>query len=651
MVLKVYCLAISEYALPQFTSLKIINMTTFPQDIRISFEKGVHVIFGGNHSGKTTIVNSIRYGIFGLSSSNLPEGLEKRYFVSRIKEIERKSLDVNTVFLINQRSVSTYRKVYSSGNAEINSIISDDTGTFSKSPLNIDREKEYYDALRSELGKINNEELDFISNLLFADENRNLILWTKNLADSVTRLLSPSERSGQLKALESSLLEAENRLNKLRQDRNLKENKQSQNERYMVFLETNLNESEKSKLEDSGKELENDKIDLENCRKAMANTSETFETELNNRRNLSLQLRNSETKAHELAEKLENLNKDFLNAFFRSTSSDVYHIGNYVYHRKQCPICSADLAQEISLRLDNKKCPLCGKSDLVNHGRSMEEIEKVMTTLEIEKKKIGLISSGIEQDITLSQQKIDDLNKLLSEQHALEASLLLKITNHKSIEEDLHKRDLSIKQSKQLSTVIKNDEKEIQKLSQEIEKVSSEIAGIKESQNNLRIEISSENIKILSKVRQRFSAFVDMATNGELKANLSLELIPELNGRPVFNSDAASQFERTLLDYAFRIALLSIFAEKTGTSPSLVLETPDEVADESYLPYLAKAIFSFSNSMSVIITTVNTEMMRKILGHYEKNERGRHFTDLVSKGTLTQRKFYEASITDFSESR
>ena len=103
------------------------------------------------------------------------------------------------------------------------------------------------------------------------------------------------------------------------------------------------------------------------------------------------------------------------------------------------------------------------------------------------------------------------------------------------------------------------------------------------------------------------------------------------------------------MDYAFRIAFLSVFGEKTESFPSVVLETPDEVADESYIPYLAEAIFSFSKNLSVIITTVNTELMRVILNKYDKNESPRHFTDLVSKGTLTQRKHYQESILSFSD--
>ena len=109
----------SGCVLPYFSSLKITNMTTFPQDLRISFDEGINVIFGGNHSGKTTIVNSIKYGIFGLSWNQAVEGVEKRYFSQRIKEINKKSLEISAVYNLGSKTTTVNRTVFSSGTAEI----------------------------------------------------------------------------------------------------------------------------------------------------------------------------------------------------------------------------------------------------------------------------------------------------------------------------------------------------------------------------------------------------------------------------------------------------------------------------------------------------------------------------------------------------
>ena len=78
-------------------------MTTFRNDKKASFEKGLNVIFGPNHSGKTTIVNAIRYGIFGLSLCHIPEGVEIKYFSSRINEKEKNHYQFRPSIILNHK--------------------------------------------------------------------------------------------------------------------------------------------------------------------------------------------------------------------------------------------------------------------------------------------------------------------------------------------------------------------------------------------------------------------------------------------------------------------------------------------------------------------------------------------------------------------
>jgi DNA repair exonuclease SbcCD ATPase subunit len=645
MIIKVSCLAV--YSLPRFANLKINNMTTFPQDLRIQFDPDIHVIFGGNHSGKTTIVNSLKYGVFGLSSSNLPEGVEKRYFVSRIKEIGRKSLDINAVCSINRRSVATNRTVFSSGTAEINSIISDDSGLFSNSPRNISREKEYYEALRNEAGDLNNNELDFISQLLFADENRKPILWTDELQSFVIRLLSSPEKRSELQKIELQITEMENRFNGLRQNKNQRENKFLDSKRYFAFLEDKLDDLKELKLEESEKEITAIKAQLNDTKTVAAKNSEALENELNRLRASLNKSEEIDNKIAELTKRLNVQRGELLGAFFKEATTDVYHIGNYVYHKGQCPICFADISSDVEVNIANRKCPLCGKSELSNVG-SMTEIDLIISEIEREKESFEGLQNSTLQEIAVSQKEMVYLNKLLSEQHTLEYSLILKLDALKSKEESLHSRDLLKQQIQTFSKILEENQEQMQKIQQEIDTSNLELSKFKDLANNKKNEINFEIAKSLSKVKQNFFSFVDLATNGEIKGDLSSELIPNLNGRPLFNSDTCSQFERTLMDIAFRIALLSTISEITGSKPSLILETPDEVTDESYIPFIAKAISAFSKYISIIITTYNSDLTTYLLKNYQKNERSRHFTDLVSKGTLTQRKYYASTIVDYS---
>lgn len=624
-------------------------MTTFPQDLRIQFDHDIHVIFGGSHSGKTTIVNCLKYGIFGLSSSNLPEGFEKRYFVSRIKEIDRKSLDINAVFSINQKNVTTNRKVFSSATTEINCIITDMSELFSSAPQSIEREKEYYEQLKNELlGNLSNEEKDFISELMFADENRKTILWEKNLYNFVYRLLSSSERRNALREVEKQLSETENSFNKLKQNLNLKQAKNTDNKRYLSYLEEQLSHLKDVNLDMLEEKLTVLKDDLNKCRKTVMETNGTIEKELVNRRNFSDQIRIMENKLSDLSKKFETLKGDYYGAFFKEATADVYHVGKYVYHKGQCPICFASISSEVKDNLNNKKCPLCGKNDLKNTD-SMAEIEDTMAKVEKEIEDTEVLQKSNKEKLVLIQQQIDLLNTVLSEQHALEASILLELNSLQAKDEELHSKNMLKNQVLQHSQALTLEEQDILKCIKEVESANLQLQTLNELKNDRQLEIHSEATKLFSNIRQTFLLFVDLATNSELKADLSPELIPELNGRTLFNPDI-SQFERTILDYAFRVSLLSMLGKKTNTKPSLVLETPDEVADESYIPYIAKAIKAFSKDISIIITTYNSDLTTFLLNEYQTNERGRHFTDLIAKGNLTQRKYYQPNIVDFSGS-
>jgi len=221
----------------------------------------------------------------------------------------------------------------------------------------------------------------------------------------------------------------------------------------------------------------------------------------------------------------------------------------------------------------------------------------------------------------------------------------------KGIEEDLHRKKVMSRELEEMREQINDNKKLIIETDENIKAVTTEIDKINQLYDETKVAIRTEIDLVLTEVRDRFSSFIDLATNGEVSGDLSPDFIPILNGRTIFYPEFASQFERTIMDYAFRIALLSVFAEKTKTSPSLVIETPDEVTDESYISYIAKAILNFSSNLSIIITTFNTEIMKQLLSKYKPRDRKKRLLNLVSKGTLTQRKFYQIPLSEYLSER
>ena len=121
------------------------------------------------------------------------------------------------------------------------------------------------------------------------------------------------------------------------------------------------------------------------------------------------------------------------------------------------------------------------------------------------------------------------------------------------------------------------------------------------------------------------------------------------NGNRVFNPALISQSEEIMMDYAFRIAVLSTCAENSDVVPSIVLEAPDEIVDLSYLQSLAKAINETSTNLSIVITTLSPDFLGYLVKNYDiKGKDKARLTSLLSpEGTLNQRKYFSSKISKY----
>jgi len=645
-------LSASNFVLPQFLELKINNMTTFPQDLHISFKKGLNVIFGGNYSGKTTIVNSIRFGVFGLSWGQAIEGVEKRYFSSRVREIERKSLDISTVYHIKPRTVAVHRTVFSSGTAEIEARVSKGSSeSLSVLAESVNREKQYYDGLRRHMGLIADEQLKFIPSLIFADENRQPILWSKNLEDFALSLLTSSENIDRLRWIESQLSKTKKDLDRLQLQKDRIIRKNLDNERIEKFLKDSLRKIEEMEMDEYTQEYSRINLEMQECKNRSAQINDALQTGLIQRSDLLSKLNNDQKAIVDLKAKSEQLEEEFIKAILNPSSPEECHLSRYLYYEKKCPFCLASLSEEINIRLEEKKCLLCGHGALMEYEGDTEEIKRKISILDEERKKLIRLDNKIQTDLDKINDEIERITKSREEEHIKEVALSARIDDLKGIEEDLHRKKVMSRELEEMREQINDNKKLIIETDENIKAVTTEIDKINQLYDETKVAIRTEIDLVLTEVRDRFSSFIDLATNGEVSGDLSPDFIPILNGRTIFYPEFASQFERTIMDYAFRIALLSVFAEKTKTSPSLVIETPDEVTDESYISYIAKAILNFSSNLSIIITTFNTEIMKQLLSKYKPRDRKKRLLNLVSKGTLTQRKFYQIPLSEYLSER
>ena len=194
---------------------------------------------------------------------------------------------------------------------------------------------------------------------------------------------------------------------------------------------------------------------------------------------------------------------------------------------------------------------------------------------------------------------------------------------------------------------ISSDTSDYSRLDAQAKKLKAEVDDVEALLRKGEEVARNRSREIFSKVEARFSEFVRMATNGELNARLGPDMVPSLEGRRIYSIDDASQFEKTIMDIAFRVALVSSMSEQAGTGTFLVLETPDETCDESYLEHFASALRRFSSNISVLVTSSNTEFMRMLLKDCPESEKKRRLVDLSGTGTETQKSYYSPLITQW----
>lgn len=337
--------------LPELKRLKISNLITFQHDLDLHPLVGMNVIFGGNYSGKTTIVNAIKFGLFGLTLNRTDEEVSARYFASRIKERERNSLDVISSFMLGKRLVTAKRTLYSSGPCDLEVQVVDPAvtpaggvvGSFSTSHA-------YQIALCEMMGLESKKEVEFVLNLLLADEDRHTILWHEDCERMVLKLLVPQQEYAQLDWLEREIEKKRAEISTVSTTAQAVSKRIEQEENVTRFLES---ESEKMKFDRSDETVQKI-MSLRSQRDALTEQLQK------SHREMARALDAKSSKLSELAKlqsdrdaalvTIDSIRLKKYKAILHSDDPEGIHIVKHLIHEKSCPFCEADLSATITER-------------------------------------------------------------------------------------------------------------------------------------------------------------------------------------------------------------------------------------------------------------------------------------------------------------
>jgi len=188
--------------LPTIKKIIIENISLFKGPVNRTFYPGTNMIIGGNGLGKTTIINTIIYGLVGNTSyrklnvrtgRNEPETpIPKDYFQGRIGVKDQETAQVTITIEIGSLEITITRSLF---RPQLNKIDIVDKSSASGDSTIIDGkpeelEQSYIRLIQEQLEIDSFEHFTFlISNLLVFDENRRTLVWDTETQNQTLRLL------------------------------------------------------------------------------------------------------------------------------------------------------------------------------------------------------------------------------------------------------------------------------------------------------------------------------------------------------------------------------------------------------------------------------------------------------------------------------
>ncbi len=108
-----------------------------------------------------------------------------------------------------------------------------------------------------------------------------------------------------------------------------------------------------------------------------------------------------------------------------------------------------------------------------------------------------------------------------------------------------------------------------------------------------------------------------------------------------------SEAQRLFLDLAFRMAVLQIWAERSGKRALLLVEAPEGTVDMAYMVRVGEMIAAFGADGHTIVVSTNLNndaFLPAVLSKCPKGERQARILNLLSKGNprAIQRSFSDA---------
>lgn len=623
--------------IPRLNKVKLVGYNPiFVDSVEFTINNNLFIILGGNGLGKTTILQSVIFGIAGPADENIePQYKDRRwnrnYFKDRLDNPNGATIEVS--FFLGEVNVTLKRTVTSD---KISEFVLDGKVITNDKQLT----DEYFESfLQNDCGYNNINDFYFvIHKLCYLSEKRENLAWD---LDAQTRILMQilsdtnienqfRKRRATIKELDSAIRHKTVEINGL--DKRIQKISEKSNDSL-------LNDELDEVIAPLEKAFDQSQLDLIQKDLLEVNSQIIIKQRDYN----DLRFRHS-TVVGEIELLREELSK-YEHAFFfeqlNKFESNEAKLAMYkLIHYKLCPACgnkSESLYQQAVEYLKDERCPLCGtehiiESEAINPGNEAELSEKLILKVALEK---NIIS--IENELSRLNENLSNLNLQIN-QHIL---------NRKStvvfIEKPIEDSDF--------------DKFPIEKLQKGYQALTGERADLQIQFNKLQKELDEEYVKFnttnnhrierMSTLYEKYAKeFLAIACSlvpiesGDRFLNLKL-FVPLFNNRIRKTPESCSEAQRFFLDIAFRMALIELISELSNYKGSFICETPENALDITYTNNVSDMfqLFAWQNNNTLLLTSniqvegIAQSILSKVKGKKHKLE---SFLNLIEIGNLSE---------------
>ncbi|SMG14192.1 AAA domain-containing protein [Marivirga sericea] len=623
--------------LPKIKSVRLEGYyPLFDQPVEFDIEKDLYILLGGNGLGKTTILQSIIYGVAGPADANIEPTREDKfkrwgrdYFADRLSNHSKAYIDVKLEFGDNSIEI---RRGFASNN-----ILSFTRNGEFLSDKKSETEDLFEQFLVEEVGYSGLNEFYYIFHkLCYLSENRENLVWNVNaqtrilmqLFSDTTTEYQFRKRREELKNLDTKIRHKNVAVNKqqkvvdqLKLDLST-EKKAHKNESEDEMIAMTDNTAKESEFKDSQKEL--------------VQVGEKIRITQKQLKERKITVAHKASEIEELRQQINKYEEDFLmEQISQIENTETSHAIYKLIHHKLCPSCgnqNDELHQKAVEYIKNKQCPLCGIESSLDEPTIKPGWEASMS--ELLKDKID-----IEQEILQLEPQLEELmDRSIILNNEINKFLVNRPQKVVYIHEDAPPSENKLAENESALSLLQKEKRDYQiqfdSLQKELDDTYKNFAQINNSRVERLGEIYSDFASDFLGVKCELEPVVDNSDFFDL--NL---FVPTFLGKVRARPTSCSEAQRFFLDIAFRMSVIELSNEMSSHKGTFICETPENALDISYINNVTEMFFTFSKeNNNTLIVSSNIQpagIAETILTRLRKDERQLHFLNMIEIGKLS----------------